>query len=754
MNRRPYSKILDEVANDHIPANLNLAPTIIDRIQKGKGFHMRPRIKLVSAILLSAIAFAILFFTVPDVKAAFERWFGYIPGVGLVHEGQIRVLEEPVTSTRDGVTVTVEQVILNHEQTSLVYSVDGISTDTQTIKPDEAYCSYEVSLKLPDGTSFLASPNGVDAWMTGYRHRFDFATIPANIDNAALEISCLFHTRPGSAPEGWEIPLHFVDAPADMTVLPVIDMYTPEGISENAPDHDSKQDALSAEAVTLTIDRAVSMDGGYLIYSTLHWEETAFGEIDLIDISETLHLLDANGQEIPYEIFTDDQTGIKYDQHQTAFAIKTSPVQSDTLTLVVDALLVNLPVEALQFEFDPGANPKPGQKWQPDLELNFGKYRMKVDTITFEEAGGYSFEMSSDTGVRKASPVDVDHPIVTGYEGESTDNLFFSGFYYAEGLPVGPVTFTISSIWVKQPVQQMQVEWTLPEGSAGVSAEALPIQAALCLTPEKWQASLNHTPAIPAGLPDKVFMYGPVDPANPNGAWETSIVNLDGSQRKSVSTEKGTISPDGVLLAFQAADAGIMIKNLSTEETVLLQGTAAGDSDPFWSQDGKKVVFMRNIGIFDLFSVNLDGTDLRQLTFGGSQEIPLAWLADGSLLYEVLDINGTNVYRLDLESDKSQLFSSEGIQSVSQDGQYLAITKMANGERWQIAIKETTGNQRWDLTDGNMSVLNPLWSPDGQWIMTTVLNPEGPAMGALINLSTCDVIPLPNLQDDILVWVP
>ena len=126
MNKKRYSQILDVVAGDQVPKDLDLAPNIMARIQKRKGFRMQPRTKFVSAALLVAIVLVVLFYTVPGMAAAIGRWFGYVPGVGLVREGQIRVLAEPVSVTRDGVTVTVDQVVLDPERTALVYSVEGI----------------------------------------------------------------------------------------------------------------------------------------------------------------------------------------------------------------------------------------------------------------------------------------------------------------------------------------------------------------------------------------------------------------------------------------------------------------------------------------------------------------------------------------------------------------------------------------------------------------------------------------------------
>ena len=97
MNKKGYSKILDGIANDQVPQNLDLAPNILARIQKRKGVRMQLRIRLISAVLLAAIVFVVLFSTVPGVAAAIGRWFGYFPEIGLVREGQVRVLANPVS---------------------------------------------------------------------------------------------------------------------------------------------------------------------------------------------------------------------------------------------------------------------------------------------------------------------------------------------------------------------------------------------------------------------------------------------------------------------------------------------------------------------------------------------------------------------------------------------------------------------------------------------------------------------------------
>ena len=95
-------------------------------------------------------------------------------------------------------------------------------------------------------------------------------------------------------------------------------------------------------------------------------------------------------------------------------------------------------------------------------------------------------------------------------------------------------------------------------------------------------------------------------------------------------------------------------------------GTANGDFNPIWSPDGAQIVFNRGMGIFDLFIVNLDGSNLRQITHGGVQEWPVGWLEDGSFLctvpgreYEYI------VYRLDLASGESRCSRTRTSQSLT-----------------------------------------------------------------------------------------
>lgn len=771
MNKKSYSQgyahILDVVAGDQVPKDLDLTPNIMARIQKRKGARMLPRTKFMYAVALVAIVMIVLLYTVPGMAAAIGRWFGYIPGIGFVREGQIRVLAEPVSLTRDGITVTVEQVVLDPERSALVYSVEGIPSTAIVSAPTDQHCLYAVSLRLPDrapGTSpLLASPEGIQTWASGYQHRFYYPPIPAAVNDATLVINCLFNTRPGAAPEDWEIPLRFVPAPPDVTVFPVIEIPTLTAPVLTATPVTSVTETTANPAVTeaspepvlmtLTLDRAVQMDDGYLIYASVHWKDTPFIWADVTDPNETLHLLDANGQDMRYELRYDEQTGIDQDQRQTVFAIKTAPIQNASpLTLALESVSVDLPVKGTSFIFDPGPNPKPGQTWTLNQTIKVGEYNLLVKSAT-ADGSGYSFEMSSDKGILNATLADFDHPAGGdggGGSGGNPGENFSYGIHYAGGLPNGLVTVSILSIGVRH-IQHMQAQWTPP----AASPHLLLTQPAACLTAASWKKAIAQKPALPEGITGRVLTSGLVDAKT--GQWNATLSNLDGSNpRIFEGAQDGSISPDGRKLVYSVYGAGISIADLASGLTTTVPGTANGDFNPIWSPDGTRIVYNRGMGIFDLFMVNLDGSDMRQLTHGGVQEWPVGWLPDGKFLYTVPGReNDYIIYQLDLQSGAVEEFSQNNLQSISPNGRYMLTSEKTFGDRWLVYLSELDGSNRWLLNDSSLWVLTPIWSPDGQWLLAGVsATDSGSTIGTLINLHTCQAIPLPDLRGNFLSWVP
>jgi len=248
---------------------------------------------------------------------------------------------------------------------------------------------------------------------------------------------------------------------------------------------------------------------------------------------------------------------------------------------------------------------------------------------------------------------------------------------------------------------------------------------------------------------------GPLE--NPtSGKWGVTITNLEGQAQQVIEgAMDGSFSPDGTKLAYSMTGAGLSILDLSSGQTAPVPGTADGDFNPFWSPDGKQMVFNRGMGIFDLFITNLDGANMRQLTHGGIQEWPAGWLPDGHLLYVVPDREDEyTIYQVDVQDGSNQVFSHDNLQSISPDGKHTITAESTFGDRWLTYISELDGSNRWLLADAGLWVMTPIWSPDGQWLLASVSDKDpAETIGALINLSTCQVIPLPALKGNLLSWV-
>lgn len=90
-------------------------------------------------------------------------------------------------------------------------------------------------------------------------------------------------------------------------------------------------------------------------------------------------------------------------------------------------------------------------------------------------------------------------------------------------------------------------------------------------------------------------------------------------------------SPNGAQLAFEArpssaSDSDIYLYTLATGAVRQLTSTTDDDHHPTWSPDGTRIVFSRRVGTtLHLFSVAVDGSDLRQMTAGTTDDLDPAF---------------------------------------------------------------------------------------------------------------------------------
>jgi hypothetical protein len=332
------------------------------------------------------------------------------------------------------------------------------------------------------------------SWLTGYEHKTTYPAIPSTINEVTLVLPCIRSAITGKAPENWELAFRLVPVPSGMTAFPVIEISTPIEMTNTVAPQAVTDGKLSVDGVSLALDRAVQMDDGYVLYATLHWENTVLSSVDRNDTS-TMHLLDANGQEVPFTYDLDALSAMDWQPGQTSFAIRTAPIEAaGPITLALDSIVVTVAVPVdTSFTFDPGSDPHPRQVWELNKDFNVGYgHSVRVLRATYPKPPlenlplqpGLSFEIESPTGVTQAMLFDKDHPLAGGGGGgDSFTGIFSAGFSYAGGFPEGSITVNIESIGFNLP-GHWEASWTPPATTPRSTSSP---QSSACLTRESWQ---------------------------------------------------------------------------------------------------------------------------------------------------------------------------------------------------------------------------------------------------------------------------
>jgi len=753
------------------------------------GFFSRPTLKWGLAAL--AVVLVILLAVGPQrVASAFQQLLGYIPGLGFVDQNApIRVLTEPVSQNRDGVTVIVNEVFLDAARTVLVFKFDGIPMDSvpEGETQSSAFCSEHSIIRLPDGRELVAGMGWGTGWSSGMEYHFEFEPIPTDVDEAVFFVPCLMGTISGSAPENWELPLHFIPAPPEMTVYPVIEIPTPTALPASTsnptvlpdlvasptidagtfgPNITEKQEALdptplatSESAINLTLDRAVQLEDGYILYGTFSWESNLYPFVS----PGMAKLLDAEGQVIPIEYANPDFSGVSNPQQQSLAVKALGSLPAGPITLMIEEAHAELPVEG-SFSFDAGPNPQPGDVWDLNQRFEVSGYPLTILSVSAIDSHGHlGFEFKVDTGpdIENARLIDPEHPPMGGGggggSGGSAETVRTTQLLYGEELPTGLITIAVQSIGLRLQ-GPWQATWTPTEDLQG---EATSLEQASCLTSETWAQAKQQPQALPAIWAGKLAHYGPVSEGED---WHISVLNLNDDREKSFGP--GTwpsLSPDGSHLAYSGAD-GLYIVDLATDEKKLLPGTNENDYNPLWSPDGSQIAFVRGAGAFDIYLISADGSNLRSLTNGSTYESLGGWLSDSQhILYGTPSADGILLHSLNITSKAIEdLFTIQATKdlsiAISPDDTRLAFMERLFGYKTGLFISNLDGSNRQFFGDAETEIFSePIWSPDGKWLLLSVwddqVNDVLPFL-ALIQVDSCQIIPLPELTGQFSSWTP
>ncbi len=233
------------------------------------------------------------------------------------------------------------------------------------------------------------------------------------------------------------------------------------------------------------------------------------------------------------------------------------------------------------------------------------------------------------------------------------------------------------------------------------------------------------------------------------------LLNADGSGRKQLTNLKATafyasVSPDGGKIYFSSRDSGnyeIYSVNVNGDNLKKLTNGIGALYAPELSPNGEWIIFTNNGN--GLWLMKPDGSNPHPLTT--KDDIDPSWSPDGSMVsfassragarqLFVMNADGTNIRQV------TDLNNMGGRNTWSPDGTQLAFYRGPQGER-NIYVINVDGTGLVRLTDGGDN-LGPSWSPDGNWIVFTsfrdgnnelyVIHPDGTGLTRLTNSPISD----------------
>ena len=699
-------------------------------------FAFRP-VWITTIILIMAVT-SILVIGPQNVYASFMKLLGYIPGVGLVEQDStIRILAEPVSLTRDGVTVSVYQAILTGSETRLDHGVSGVPLSAYPEGEMVTGCIEQPSLELPDGSEIsLSDP------------------IPYEFNTATFILPCIFNTLPGTVPTDWNLDLQFVPAPPDFKILPVVDSHPTETPKEEVHRTESEFSPTVTETIssaTVTIEKHIETEDGYILLGMVRPE---ISEGEWLQITSAAIIRDANHQKISYEYPMDIQYQQESDEPMNgggsfAMQIKGAKVEFP-ITIGFSGVVIS-PVDPLAeatLIVDVGENPQPGEVIEVNQTLDLAGYPIRLITMTVVSRDGYSFHIDPGEALSSVSVQISGYQAVGAGGGAGWGGPFHTSLSYME-LPTGQLELVFDN-----PMQTTETEaWTTswqPENERVFEDDGL--SQNVC-----WDANtLSTIPTITSGLVGKVIV------TRTSPQLEILISNFDGSQQEILSqgNARAALSMDRNFLAF-TSEEGIVIKNLQNDKTNLIRGQFGRII--LWSPDGSKIANVRSGQENGIVVMNADGSNQQQLTNLGYEELA-GWSPDGSSIYYAIPGASGNGFMLRLVTittgESKDLFVLENSSmkapwsSVSPDGNWIAYRAKNNSS---LYLKNLDGSSARLVLDNPAIAINGItWEKGGYLLgvsLITEKNQEGEIF--IIEPDSCETYRLTGVSGMVeVIYIP
>lgn len=214
------------------------------------------------------------------------------------------------------------------------------------------------------------------------------------------------------------------------------------------------------------------------------------------------------------------------------------------------------------------------------------------------------------------------------------------------------------------------------------------------------------------------YQIGVIDLARGELRWLTEPINSGDAEPR--------WSPDGQSILFVSGrdpEAGFVIYEMKSDGSsqrplTLLPGRQTINLGSSFSPDGKRIAFHTNRdGNMEIYVMNRDGSELRNLTNHPANDITPVWSADGSRIFFASDRQGNEyqIFAISLEGGEAELvFAERGrwnyTLDLSPDGERLAfLTRPALVGNPQVGVYNLRTREFKIVTNGFDAHNYPRW---------------------------------------------
>jgi len=380
MNNHHMKGELENIARRRVPEDINLWPNISARLER-KSQMLTPRTRPFAAVLVTLL----ILLALSGVAYALGKTLGYIPGVGLVENSSgIRMLAKPAAVTRDGITVTVTQVMVYEDHVELAYTVNGIAESYDTgsdmcgwYRPNYDFWSDgDADIRLPDGTVVRRDYAGKYQSENKYATKPVYAvSVPSNVTEMTMLLKCIPFTKLGTTPENWEVPFKLVAIPAGTVVgEPVLDV---NATSEPVITEPAVSTTVSSSPqVTFTLEQVAQTDAGPIFFIRMQVTEPDPALVSFFP--RNVYVIDSLGQKIQLmnnTMYSEDPSSV------WEFVPVAKPTDGALTLVVADAVMKYAPLNDATFTFNAGENPQYNQTWALNKDFNIAGYKLNVESV-------------------------------------------------------------------------------------------------------------------------------------------------------------------------------------------------------------------------------------------------------------------------------------------------------------------------------------------------------------------------------------